>query len=51
VELLLFGNTKSDKSSSEPSPTGRKKEEEEALAQAEIWMKIAEQKKTETVDK
>jgi hypothetical protein len=39
--------TKTDKSSSEPSPAGRTKEEEDALAQAEIWMKIAEQKKAE----
>jgi hypothetical protein len=39
--------TKTDKSSIESSPAGRTKEEEEALAQAEIWMKIAEQKKAE----
>lgn len=40
-----YSNT--DKSTLGPSPAGRTKEEEEALAQAEVWMKIAEQKKAE----
>jgi len=40
-------NASDTQSGKKPSTTARSKEEQDALAQAELWMKIAEQKKKE----